>query len=716
MFTPFVPTTGLAGYRSIESTKQSQLAALREDPATEREIAYFKENIGSVRSASDLVQDRRLLQVAMTAFGLESELEKTAFIEQALAGGVIDEDSFANRLSDKRWTDFVGAVAFEDPNAGFEIPAFRAAVELKFRKVTPLEHPVSQLEINGFRAGIDNIQSIDDLLADATTMKVALTAFGLERDPYTDAHFHALINGGTDDPESYANLMHDTAWADFANAFEGLADGDTMEIRSGLHLSVGRELARRGVTVYTAEEANGDTGKITEEELSYFQQNIDAITSVSDLVNDDTLLKVSKIAFGLSDEDQTKNQITAILDAAVSGDMTVARSQENFEWYRLADAVAASINGDTATRMEYMIEIAIAGAQLEEPLDDPETPSIDPKDLDYFNQNFSNETTAAQLIADERMLNVALSAFGLDDEGKSTSFIQTILEEDPNDRDSLVHYLSDDRWVDFARAFQPSADGDVKPALLQYAIEERLIAIGAPQKDLDYVRRNFDLIDSNLDFVLDPALMDITMSAFGLPKDSYGNTFFLNAILSDPRDENSFVNRFGDERFIAMSKTIGAFAGANGRTGLTSFIEDITARYVERSFETAVGNIDQNLRLALNFAREIQDVAAADNVESAGWYQIMAQKPLRRVIDAGFGLPTEFAQLDLDAQLSVYKNKSRSMFGGEHASVFADTNNVVEILTRFLSMSTDNNLSSAPGYGALTLLNQTAAFAQSNRF
>ena len=76
MFQPTVGITGYAGWRVLLQTETRQREVFEQSPTLERNSDYFRENISSVESAADLVSDRRLLSVALGAFGLSDEINK----------------------------------------------------------------------------------------------------------------------------------------------------------------------------------------------------------------------------------------------------------------------------------------------------------------------------------------------------------------------------------------------------------------------------------------------------------------------------------------------------------------------------------------------------------------------------------------------------------------------------------------------------------------
>lgn len=111
-YQPVIPLSGYTGWRFLERTLDSQREAFTESPQVQRATEAFRDRIGSISSAADLVDDRQLLQVALGAFGLDEDINNKAFIRQILDGGITDPDALANRLSDSRYKDFARAFGF----------------------------------------------------------------------------------------------------------------------------------------------------------------------------------------------------------------------------------------------------------------------------------------------------------------------------------------------------------------------------------------------------------------------------------------------------------------------------------------------------------------------------------------------------------------------------------------------------------------------------
>lgn len=112
---PLLPLGGYAGWRFLSGSLESQVTRFAGSPAQARDIAYFREKIGSVTDAGALVSDFRLLRVALGAFGLQDDLPNRAFIRKVLSDPISDDTALVNRLADKRYRAFSEAFGFGGP-------------------------------------------------------------------------------------------------------------------------------------------------------------------------------------------------------------------------------------------------------------------------------------------------------------------------------------------------------------------------------------------------------------------------------------------------------------------------------------------------------------------------------------------------------------------------------------------------------------------------
>lgn len=83
-----------------------------------------------MKTAEQLVNDKRLLRISLAAFGLEADVNSKAFIQKILEGGTLKEGSLANKLADKQYQKLSAAFGFGD----FKVP--RTAISTFPTKLT----------------------------------------------------------------------------------------------------------------------------------------------------------------------------------------------------------------------------------------------------------------------------------------------------------------------------------------------------------------------------------------------------------------------------------------------------------------------------------------------------------------------------------------------------------------------------------------------------
>ena len=93
------PTT-TQNYYEYDSTEY-QTFLKRKD--LQRDVDYYKENIGSVKTLDDLFNNQRLLNFVLKAYGLESEAQYPGKIRKIIESDLTDVNSLANRFQDPRY-------------------------------------------------------------------------------------------------------------------------------------------------------------------------------------------------------------------------------------------------------------------------------------------------------------------------------------------------------------------------------------------------------------------------------------------------------------------------------------------------------------------------------------------------------------------------------------------------------------------------------------
>ncbi|MFT4149083.1 MAG: DUF1217 domain-containing protein [Paracoccaceae bacterium] len=111
-FTPVLPLTGYTGWTFLKRTMEVQKEAYTSTPVMQRDEEYFRQNIAKIQSAEDLVSDRRLLKVALGAFGLDDDINNKYFIQKVLSDGTTSKDALSSKLADKAYAKLSAAFGF----------------------------------------------------------------------------------------------------------------------------------------------------------------------------------------------------------------------------------------------------------------------------------------------------------------------------------------------------------------------------------------------------------------------------------------------------------------------------------------------------------------------------------------------------------------------------------------------------------------------------
>lgn len=120
MFAPVIPMGGLPGWTLLNRTIDRQTTLFNAAPPLQRDTDHFRQTINGVESAAELTADRRLLRVALGAFGLQEDIDSRAFIRAVIEQGTESREALANRLADDRYRAF--SAAFGHLSDGGEPP------------------------------------------------------------------------------------------------------------------------------------------------------------------------------------------------------------------------------------------------------------------------------------------------------------------------------------------------------------------------------------------------------------------------------------------------------------------------------------------------------------------------------------------------------------------------------------------------------------------
>lgn len=221
----------------------------------------------------------------------------------------------------------------------------------------------------------------------------------------------------------------------------------------------------------------------------------------------------------------------------------------------------------------------------------------------------------------------------------------------------------------------------------------------------EYYRDKIADVSSADDLLSDFRLLNVTLRAFGLEGDLRNRAFLRQILDSDLSDDRSLANRLADKSYRKLAETFGFGTVAGPKNDQSGFADKILTQFVEREFETRVGEGDQNLRLALNARRELATLSLRAATNNTKWYEVMGNQRLRKVFEGAFGFDSGYAKLPIDRQLQEFARAAERNFGSAEISQFADTEKVDQLIRTFLARSGLQQNATANRFSvALTLL------------
>ncbi|AWC22754.1 MULTISPECIES: DUF1217 domain-containing protein [Aminobacter] len=286
-------------YQLIARDIGKALERVEKQPIIERETEYYLKNITKVKTIDEFVKNDRLFKYAMKAHGLQDMAYAKAFMVKALKEGVADKDSFANKLTDKRYAEFVKSFNFAELGERATVfnKAQQGAVDKYLLRVgmdggDPKSEAV-QKEVKYYLDNIVKVTSAKDLMADTRLYAFAMRSFGIEASIPNKEMMEKVLAGGVRDPKSYANEMADKRYAAFATAFNFEAHGaDATTINPSQQPATDKFLRQ------TLEEDAGRDNEGVRLAL-YFERKASSIGSFYDVLADPALAKVVRTALGL---------------------------------------------------------------------------------------------------------------------------------------------------------------------------------------------------------------------------------------------------------------------------------------------------------------------------------------------------------------------------------------------------------------------------------
>jgi hypothetical protein len=547
-------------------------------------------------------------------------------MKKVLESNLSEANSFANKLTDKRYREFAAAFSFN----GTDTPVAQSADqtdEMVGLYTATVKRQVEAIDEDTryYNLTIGGVKTADEFLNDDRLRTYVFQALGIDDSQWSRDTIWKVLGSEPSDPNGYVN----TVWVsrlDDINAQRVQAQADLNDASTKIS-NYTAQLSQPGA------DMNDLRAKITLEKIRYeksagdIKSHNDAITMIGRYVD-------LAGAFEFSPDGTLASDVSAQTDAN--------RTTMNTMFVNSKGAVYL------AAEEEY------------------ETLAIK-----LFRSNIYFTSSIDAFVSTPNVYNFALKAVGLDPEKVSAATIKAVLKSDPNDPKSYVHTLDDERYVQLARAFNFDGKGNLTTPLVaqdsaeakqiakDYIVAKTKFASATEQvalrakadKEATYYLNTMADIGSVSELLSNRRMVDIVLVARGLEPEKVTSEFLAKIFSSDLANPKSFANTQSDTRFAEIAASFNfdregnvarlATIGPQKRDQLL----ETQNKYLQQNLETQQGDTNPGVRLALYFQRKAGSITSA--------YDILADKALAEVFRTTFNLPDSVGAMAVDQQVKV---------------------------------------------------------------
>jgi len=659
-------------YLSVTNNLSRTLSAVASKGAVANETAYYKENIGKVTTVDEFMDNYRLYSYAMKAYGLEDMTYAKAFMKKVLESDLSDSSSFANTLSDSRYTQFAAAFKFVGEDAAAQTDVQQTSLLDDFEASFDEETEATATETDYYDSTIDKVTSVDDLLGSSRLRNYVLKAFGLSTDYTSTSFLRNVLTSDVDDPDSFVNQLDDDVYVNLAKAFNFDTDGMAGDpVQSDDQKS-------QVESMYAISVSSFASSSVGDAYTTYFEDTIGNISSVADLMADDKLVAYLRTAYGLSDSDPDTYISAALKSSSLATAIGLSDLHDAFNFSsdgELAEATTAQTSDQTSETTAAFSEnyVTSIDSWIDNSVDNYKSRMADVTSIDDFLTSNADDDDDDN-DDDAELWQMALRAFGIDSSDVTKTKFRKILESDPDDPNSYVNQLDDDRFTALRASFNFDSDGNTEVPLLamsQSVIDDFVAdykenkiryltgtdatdASDAADTEMTYFNTQMATLKTASDVLADDRLVNLMLVAKGIDPGDVTDDELEKMFASDPDDPDSYVNSLSDNRFAEIVASFNFDTDGNlssdpeGTVQQRGDVLETVNNYIRQTLESDQGDSDTGVRLALYFERKAPTISSA--------YDILGDDALFEFFTTTFGLSSYVSNMDVDKQADMITN------------------------------------------------------------
>ncbi|MGF9693192.1 DUF1217 domain-containing protein [Rhizobium sp. 0TCS1.26] len=171
------------------------------------------------------------------------------------------------------------------------------------------------------------------------------------------------------------------------------------------------------------------------------------------------------------------------------------------------------------------------------------------RDAEYYKTNIGKVTSVDDFMDNYRLYSYAMTAFGLGDMAYAKAFMRKVLESDLTDENSFANKLTDDRYREFASAFNFSSDEKTAQSSTQVdamvdLYNQTMVSEGdAVTTETNYFNAMMKEVGSVDEMLGNDRLRGYLLKSFDIDERYYSRSLVAGALSSDTGDSQSYINQ-----------------------------------------------------------------------------------------------------------------------------------------------------------------------------
>jgi hypothetical protein len=541
------------GQTDAQQTKMLSMytdALAAQSDTLKTESVYYGKTIDTITSAQNLVSNSRLLDYALSAYGIDGTYYRKDHILQVLTSDVSDSNSYVNQLVANKSQDAAGffklAQAFNFNADGSLSDTTAQTAEQKESTIslyvdeeqTYVSNYYLERERSYYASAIANVTSVTDITSDSRLFDYIKTAFQVEG-TVTSSVFKNIVTSDLTADDNYAKVNGGDAWVALARMFNFDANGD---VEAGVDAQTSTQIATTNSGFATFYDDADEVRKTAL--IESFKSGMAKITNVDEILANSSIKLLLQRAFGIESDEYSTTELRKALTSDFTDPKSYANKSRDERLIEMSKLFNFDSNGEidaplqaqssfvaTMVAKDYIINKSrfLEGDALKAA---KETAG---KETAYYQDKIQGVETLNDLLSDRGIIDVVIGAYGLD-ATVTDDFLKQIFNSDLSDPKSFVNQQSSSKWAELVASFNFDGEGNLTRETLgtiqqrgetletinlymRQTLEENEGASSEAVRLALYFERTAPTITDAYEIISDGALTEVFRTIFGFTSD-----------------------------------------------------------------------------------------------------------------------------------------------------------------------------------------------------